>query len=124
MTSGPGFLKGVFAVALLAGALAGAGCSDAEAGQAVGPGVSDNLQSGSGPAGEAADGASIAAACKVCSIAIACCDAVGGGPECTFSATTCASLGDAARETYVNACETFVKAVFTAWRYNPPAECH
>ncbi len=47
-----------------------------------------------------------------------------GGALAGFSATTCASLGDAARGAYVDRCETFVKTVFTAWRYNPPPECY
>ena len=117
MKSGRYFLNTLVAVAL--SALLGAGCL----------GVSDAAEGNDMPAAEsaqslAAGGASIAAACKVCSIAIACCDAVGGGPECTFSATTCAGLSDTARAAYVDACETYVKTVFTAWKYSPPAECH
>jgi|SRR5690349_24478344 len=122
MRSVAGVLSRWFAVVALGGALLGTGCVGAEAAEANEPGVSEDLQSGSSQGGP--DGASIAATCKVCSIAIACCEAVGGGPECTFSATTCAGLGDAARADYVQGCETFVKTVFTAWKYNPPAECH
>jgi hypothetical protein len=59
----------------------------------------------------------------VCAIAITCCQAVGGGPECTFSANACMSLGDAARDAYANACETFVKNIHAVWRQAPPPEC-
>jgi hypothetical protein len=67
---------------------------------------------------------SAAAVCKVCAIASTCCEAVGGGPECTFSANSCsAAPSDAARQTYADRCETFVKNIFAVWRQTPPPEC-
>jgi hypothetical protein len=69
-------------------------------------------------------GRSAAAVCKVCAIASTCCEAVGGGPECTFSANSCsAAPSDAARQTYADRCETFVKNIFAVWRQTPPPEC-
>jgi hypothetical protein len=67
---------------------------------------------------------SAAAVCKVCAIASSCCEAVGGGPECTFSANSCSTApSDAARQTYADRCETFVKNIFGVWRQTPPPEC-
>src|SRR5882724_11536483 len=63
------------------------------------------------------------AGCKPCATASACCDAVGGGPECVFSAATCASLTGNARDTYIDGCQTFVKSVAVAWKQKPPSEC-
>jgi len=69
-------------------------------------------------------GPSAAAVCKVCAIARTCCEAVGGGPECTFSANSCTVLGDAAaRDAYANRCETFVRNIFAVWKQTPPSEC-
>ena len=52
-----------------------------------------------------------AAACAVCATANACCNTVGGGALCTFSATTCAGLPESSQAPYINACKTLLNTV-------------
>ena len=99
--------------ALLLTAAMGLGCMGLPAG----------ASSIDGAAPHTAGAAALGAACKPCAIASACCDAVGGGPECVFSATACAASSDPARAAYVNGCQNFVKSVVVAWKQQPPAEC-
>jgi len=100
----------------------------------VGTGVAGTTGGGAGPAtggttggGTAgtngATGGDAVADCGICTQAQQCCEALGTLTNCTFSAATCASMSDAARPGYVNACLTHLVAVRGTWGGNPPAEC-
>lgn len=52
-----------------------------------------------------------AAECELCAKANACCNTVGGGPLCTFSAATCASLPASSQAPYINACGVLLDTV-------------
>lgn len=60
--------------------------------------------------------------CGLCETARACCNAVSGGPLCTFSRATCESLDDVARAAYVNSCTVLLDTVTRA-RTTLPSSC-
>lgn len=81
--------------------------------------VPDSSTGGSSSTGGPSDNAS---GCEVCTKAVACCNAVGGGHLCTHSETTCESLESTAQAAYVSACRMLIETVKDA-RTSPPAAC-
>jgi hypothetical protein len=69
---------------------------------------------------------SIPPACSICTTAQSCCNAVDGGPLCTFSADTCASSEAEGQAVYARNCLTTLRTTISAWALNrrtPPAAC-
>jgi hypothetical protein len=69
-----------------------------------------------------ASGAAPVSDCDVCTKANVCCDAVGGGPLCTFSATTCVTLAPESREPYIRSCLNLIDTAISA-HADAPAGC-
>jgi hypothetical protein len=65
--------------------------------------------------------------CSICTRANDCCNAVGAGALCTFSAATCfAESPPVAQASYTNYCVTLLRTTITAWTsagQTPPAVC-
>ena len=68
------------------------------------------------------NGGETVAGCDVCIKANACCNAVGGGPLCTYSAGTCSSDSGSGQAAYVNACQTLLHTIISV-HSTVPAEC-
>jgi hypothetical protein len=68
-------------------------------------------------------GAAPVSDCDVCTKANACCNAVGGGPLCTFSATTCVGLAPESREPYIRTCLNLIDTAASAHADAPAAAC-
>jgi hypothetical protein len=76
--------------------------------------------------GTAGSSGSPSSSCGICATTQSCCESVGAGALCTFSADTCASLDPQRQASYANYCLTVLRTTISAHTLNQrsaPAAC-
>lgn len=83
--------------------------------------------SNTGGSANSGDAGPSTADCGICAKANDCCNALGAGALCTFSATTCSTLSAASQASYANNCKSLLVTVTSAWatvNATPPQACN
>jgi hypothetical protein len=86
-------------------------------------GAGGAVATGGGAGGAAGAGGGVAPGCEVCTKAQDCCNAVNGGPLCTYNAGVCSNLPSDEQPYYANDCLQLIVATTGAWRGSPPPAC-
>jgi hypothetical protein len=108
---------------LCGGLLFATGCGDVDQSGGDAPAATDTVGTEPedlGTGSEALHGASSGQppSCSICAITQSCCESVGAGPLCTFSADTCYSLDPLRQTYYARNCRMVLRTTISAQTMN------
>ena len=101
---------------LLAAGCSGADQSDSDATAASDAVASETEDLGTGSEALASSGQ--APSCSICAITQSCCESIGAGSMCTFSADTCYSLDPLRQYYHARNCRMFLRTMISAQSMN------